>query len=612
MSQIETAAPLPELKRAPDAALELWAALARAHAIAQERVARAAFRFELTPAEYGALEALGRHGPMILGELQRQLLVSSGGITYLVDRLSTRGLVARRPNPDDRRARFAVLTERGQELLAQIAPEHERAVTDAVDGLTRREQHQAADLLRKLGLRESPHAVPSRAAEGETPTSAGLEYQAEPAARAASAGRDRILVVDDDPDTMQAVRAALGSAGREVLWVRTAAAAERMLATHEVALILLGLVLPDADGRNVYATLSRRTATAGIPVVMVSAGAGERGRAECLGLGVAAYLEKPVDPPALVAVSNAALSGMPSRDVARTDPAFGAASRAVLNDAYERDVRSQTGGAPAASLALLDWDDLRTIDRTLGAGARDAILRQARERLSGMLRAGDVLARWRDDELVALFPRTLPSAAARLLKGAQVALAATPPVTPHGREAPITFSAGVTAAAAVTILDEAVAAADGALSRARAGGPSRIVTTGEQPGSPPIRVLVAEDDRGIAAVARNRLQRSGFDVVRCDNGADALVAAEAGEFELIVSDIRMPGLDGFELLSRLRASPRYRATPILMLTSLGRAEDVVRAFALGASDYVTKPFSPVELLARARRLLRRRVSAGDS
>ncbi|MDH5549462.1 MAG: response regulator [Gemmatimonadota bacterium] len=125
-------------------------------------------------------------------------------------------------------------------------------------------------------------------------------------------------------------------------------------------------------------------------------------------------------------------------------------------------------------------------------------------------------------------------------------------------------------------------------------------------------MLVAEDDRVTATLVRHRLERAGFEVVHCESGTLALEAAEQVTFGLCISDIRMPGLDGFELVKRLRALPQYEAVPILMLTSLGREEDIVRAFSLGASDYMTKPFSPVELLARVQRLLRRRVSSSPA
>ena len=534
MSPSET--PIPERKRPPSRALEFWTALERAHAVVQERVARAASRFDLTPSEYGALEVLGRRGPMVLGDLQQQILVSSGGVTYLVDRLSARGLVTRRPNPDDRRARFAVLTERGEELLAQIVPAHERAVSDAVDRLTRGEQHQAANLLLKLGLRlsEERHAVAPEA--DLAPESVG---QAQPVGKAAGVRAPR-------------------------------------------------------------------------QVVVVGPGGGDRVGAERPGPEVTAWLEKPVDPATLLEAADAALNPKSGPATTHTDPGFETVGRAGLHEAYERQVRSRRGDAPPATLALLDWDEPSAIDRSLGSDARDAILRQAGRRVAEALRSEDVLARWRDDDLVVLFPRTPPTTAAQLLKGAQSALAAAPPVAPDGREIRLTFSAGVTAAAPPTTLDEAIAAADGALCGAAAGGRGRIVTAGDDAGTTPIRVLLAEGDRAIAALARNRLQRSGFDVVECRDGTAALSLAETGEFGAIVSDVRMAGIDGLELVRRVRETARHRATPIVMLTSVGREEEVEQARSVGANDYVTKPFSPVELLARVQRLLRRRVRSSDS
>jgi two-component system OmpR family response regulator/two-component system alkaline phosphatase synthesis response regulator PhoP len=74
---------------------------------------------------------------------------------------------------------------------------------------------------------------------------------------------------------------------------------------------------------------------------------------------------------------------------------------------------------------------------------------------------------------------------------------------------------------------------------------------------------------------------------------------------LVLLDVKMPGMDGFEVLERLRKTPSYVDVPIVMLTSMGSEADVVRGFRLGADDYMLKPFSPTELVARLRRLLRR-------
>jgi MarR family 2-MHQ and catechol resistance regulon transcriptional repressor len=134
-----------------DAALHLWVVLTRAYA-AVSAVARDDIRSHgLTEGEFAVLELLFHKGPVLLGEIQRRVLVSSGGITFLVDRLAEKGLVERRDCPSDRRARFAVLTSAGDQLLAEIFPAHARRIAEAVSGLSRDEQTQATALLRRLG-----------------------------------------------------------------------------------------------------------------------------------------------------------------------------------------------------------------------------------------------------------------------------------------------------------------------------------------------------------------------------------------------------------------------------------------------------------------------------
>ena len=132
-------------------ALRLWVILSRAHSAVARHAEADVARHGLTIAEFGVLEALYHVGPMLLGELQRKVLVSSGGVTWLVDRLEKRGLVKREACPEDRRARYATLTAEGRKLLARIFPEHARAIEHAMSGLTRADRERAAVLLRSLG-----------------------------------------------------------------------------------------------------------------------------------------------------------------------------------------------------------------------------------------------------------------------------------------------------------------------------------------------------------------------------------------------------------------------------------------------------------------------------
>ena len=133
-------------------ALKTWVVLARAYAAVARAVEAEIAQHGLTTTEFGILEALHHKGPLLLGEIQRKVLVTSGGITYLVDRLVAKGLVTREPSPDDRRARYAVLTADGQQLIADIFPAHAAFLTGMISTLTEREQTEVTTLLRKLGL----------------------------------------------------------------------------------------------------------------------------------------------------------------------------------------------------------------------------------------------------------------------------------------------------------------------------------------------------------------------------------------------------------------------------------------------------------------------------
>lgn len=117
------------------------------------------------------------------------------------------------------------------------------------------------------------------------------------------------------------------------------------------------------------------------------------------------------------------------------------------------------------------------------------------------------------------------------------------------------------------------------------------------------KLLVVEDDESTAAYIEKGLKEEGFTVDRCGNGRDALFLATDGSYDAIVLDRMLPGMDGMAVLGGLRAAGIE--TPVLILSALGTAEDRVGGLTAGSDDYLTKPFSFAELLARLRLLLRR-------
>ena len=116
------------------------------------------------------------------------------------------------------------------------------------------------------------------------------------------------------------------------------------------------------------------------------------------------------------------------------------------------------------------------------------------------------------------------------------------------------------------------------------------------------RILVAEDDRLTAHFLTKALSRSSFDVTHAPDGGAAVAALQQNSFHAAILDVDMPQMDGYGVLSKMRLMAHHQETPVLMLTSRSQETDVLRAFDLGADDYVTKPFNPLEVISRIRRL----------
>ena len=126
----------------------------------------------------------------------------------------------------------------------------------------------------------------------------------------------------------------------------------------------------------------------------------------------------------------------------------------------------------------------------------------------------------------------------------------------------------------------------------------------------PHRVLVVEDEIGLRVAVQDSLNIAGYEVETADDGQRALELASQGRFDLIVLDLLLPQKDGMEVCKELRSAGID--TPVVMLTVKSDLEDRIRGFAMGADDYVTKPFDHMELIARIRAVLRRTLPLSDN
>jgi len=119
------------------------------------------------------------------------------------------------------------------------------------------------------------------------------------------------------------------------------------------------------------------------------------------------------------------------------------------------------------------------------------------------------------------------------------------------------------------------------------------------------RVLIVDDEEDLLELLAYNLEMSGFQVERAATGRRAVELADRKPPDLVILDVMLPDLQGFEVLRVLRSREKTRSVPVILLTARGEESDVLVGFELGADDYVVKPFSPRELLARVRAVLKR-------
>ena len=408
----------------------------------------------------------------------------------------------------------------------------------------------------------------------------------------------RLLIVEDDPEIRYLLSVVLDEPDREVITVGSGKEAEDLLQATEIDLVVLDLILPDMDGRTLLTGLRRSADTAALPVIVISARGGSEIRQECYDLGADAYAEKPFDAEDLAADVAARLERSVDRERrSLEDPITG-----LLNQAGLSDVATDTQSYYALALAQLDGFSM--LAERWGWSEAQQLLRQVGEAVASVTEGLAYAGRIGGGEFGIVMVTEELSAAAALAERLLDAIRDLPLQAPGGHPLRLTASVGVVLLDPATPVEEGLEAARRRLFQAREAGGDRVAAEESAVETTP-RLLVAEDDEISATLLLHRLQKEGLEIVRHDNGREAYEAALEQTPNLVILDVKMPGMDGFEVLERLRKLPAYHRVPIILLTSMGSEADVVRGFQLGADDYILKPFSPVELSARVWRLLRR-------
>jgi diguanylate cyclase (GGDEF)-like protein len=430
----------------------------------------------------------------------------------------------------------------------------------------------------------------------------------------------RGLLVEDDEAVRALVAHGLSQSGIELRLAPGIAEAWRLLEVEDFAVIILDLVLPDGDGRRFLSELRAWARTARVPVVVLSAKGSRPVQLDCFQLGADEFFEKPFDPEVLGAAVLRQIERTRAQSAGdRLDPVTRLPNRDALIARFREIAAFAHARSQPATVAYIEIDGVAERSSGLGQSGVDAVLQEVARTLEQTLRSTDTFGRWSGRGFVLIFPGTRTGPARQVVerllrqvrsKGVSVPAPRGSTESVTGAEARVSFSAALGDALRWTALTDAVGALAHRLQITAGDGSARIVMD-EDPSAAEtsrVRVLLVDDDPGVATLVRYRLEREGIEVQHVADGNDALAIfqneKELSAVDLVLLDVKLPGAGGYELLEVLRKRSPVRRLPVLMLTRVGREADVVRAFELGADDYVLKPFSPVELTARIRRLLR--------
>lgn len=369
----------------------------------------------------------------------------------------------------------------------------------------------------------------------------------------------------------------------------------RIVAAGQWDLILCDLHEASEDTRGLVIPVLRAASHTQVPVLVIAPPVEDPfPEAEAYSLGVELYLRWPTDP---LVVRAAVTSRIARSRNAQSDARAGFLTRNWMSSVYEWSAAlAQRECEPlSAARITLRWDGAPSDAET----AHTAALRVAR-----YLRRSDFVAPLNDNELVALFPHTHVDGAATALSKVYHRISRSPVRTATGGTVTIDLHAQVMTCDPAGSLDACLAALEAPTCRTEIND-FRPAGSSRSPFVPSKTLLLAEDDMMSARILQYRLEQAGYTVVHVADGESALAQAPDPKFAAIMLDVKMPRLDGFEVLQRIRSIRACRDRPVMMITSMSLEDDIVRGFELGADDYVLKPFSPNEVVARVNRLIRR-------
>lgn len=426
-----------------------------------------------------------------------------------------------------------------------------------------------------------------------------------------------VLVVDDDDVLRNQMQTYLQGLGYQVDGASSVDDAVLRLEDRTYDLVVLDLVMAPKPGSELLHMMSNHPSWKWTPLVVVSALNSITEKQKVFRAGAGDYVTKPFDLRDLAVRIYGLIERRRLYDaLAYRDALTGLYNRRYFtNEMVSLMARAQRYGVPL-TMVYLDVDRFKKVNDELGHSVGDVVLQGFSLQVQKVFRETDIAARLGGEEFAVVCIGTHLQEGINIAERLRACVEREPSAKVDGEPILVTCSIGVAEWVPGTSLEEWLRTVDGALYQAKNGGRNRVIAAdggstsrqeiavsqlGHQQSRK--RVVIADDDALIRTILSSRLSSLPVDIEEVENGEALLSALSAHKTDLCIVDGMMPSVDGFTAVEQIRSQGQFSDLKILMLSSRRKETDVVRGLMIGANDYMVKPFSPVELEIRVRRLL---------
>jgi two-component system cell cycle response regulator len=430
--------------------------------------------------------------------------------------------------------------------------------------------------------------------------------------------QDFILLVDDDLNFVTLTKHLLEKQGFSVVVAPNGKRGIEMIYDFRPSLILIDIELPDMSGFAILEQIVHKSRKNYTPVTMIGTDDSKENRIHAYEKGAIDFIAKPIEPDLFVAcVKNRIEHKKAIEQSIIIDDLTGVYNRSYMNERMEQLIHQFLRTKCIFTVIIMDLDYFKKVNDSYGHVVGDEVLRRFAAVSKEMKRENDIMCRYGGEEFVLLLPNTSKIGAKRVIKRFQDAFSEQVFQT-QGTEFKVTFSAGIseindTNAHGEQLIDEA----DQALYCAKQSGRNcSIVFDKNIQGvkkREKVTVIIVDDDTLIRKMLMTHFstwepsERYDINVIEFKDGVFFLESDwyHEGEKYMILLDGIMPKMDGMEVLTKVREDYPNNNILISMLTGLTKEEYIIRALALGADDYIVKPFDIDDVSARVLRLINR-------